>query len=372
MKFLSRAVLHQGDTKSAVRELQKQFDGFPTRLLVFFASSVFDDGVIAGLVRDAFPGAITLGCSSYAELGGGDIRQNSLAAMAFSDDAFDTIAVAAAENLSRDPRAADKALAAIEGRLGRKMLDLEFRTHFGLSLFDGLSTGVEAAMDRVGALTDIIFMGGSASDDFSMRHIRQYLNGTAYRDAALLAVLKPRGPFTLLKTQSVVPLGVELVATRVDKARKRVLEFNGVSAREAVARGIGVAPEELGDGHFHKYSFGIMAEGEPFVRTGIGILEDDGLALFNTIHEGQRLVLMKMGGIIEDTRIALEAKRRELGGVSAILDFDCAHRDMAMRERGVVPDYARLFAGVETAGFATFGELYIANINQTSVMALFA
>jgi hypothetical protein len=82
---------------------------------------------------------------------------------------------------------------------------------------------------------------------------------------------------------------------------------------------------------------------------------------------------MRNGDIVAKTAARLAEQRQRLGGkIAAILDFDCAHRFMALEADQRLDDYGPLFRDSETAGFATFGEAYIANVNQTSVMALFA
>lgn len=371
-RFLSKAVTNRGDAAATVKELRRQFADFPARALLFFASHVFDEDAVAGLIQDAFPGVVTFGCTSYAEMGGGGIHRNSIAAMAFGDDVFDTLSLAVAENISSDPGAVDKAFADLEKQLGKKVIDLDFAAHFGISIFDGASPRFEAVIDRMAALADIVFIGGSASDDLSKQHVRVFLNGRTHRDAALLAVIKPSRPFTLLKTQSADPIGPKFTATKVSEADMTVFELDGKRAQDVFARGIGVAPGDLRPEHFLDYSLGVMAEGEPFLRVCAGAVDNGGLRFFYTIPEGQQLCLMKAGDIVRTTREALAAKRREFGDVAAILEFDCAYRDLGLVKRGEVDAYAKLFDGVETLGFASFGELFITGVAQTAVMVLFA
>ena len=371
MKYLSR-IAKADDAETAVKQLREKFAGFPVKTLVFFASSKYDGPRVASLIRDAFPGALTLGCSSYAELGEGATHSGVISAMAFSPDSLACVEAVVAENISGDPMAVDKAFALLETKLGAKMMDLDFHRHFGVILFDGTSPNIEKVMERIGNLSDIIFVGGYASDDFSMTRIQQYLDGKAYRDAAVLAVFKPTGTFALLKTQSAESLGKSFIATRVDEASRTILELDGVPAAEAYARGIGIPKDKLTDEHFLLYPLGLMASGEPFIRAGRRILDNGGLQLFCSVKEGQRLVLMKTGDIVASTARALEAKREQLGKIGGILDFDCAHRAMTLETDPVAVDnYGKLFKDTEAAGFATFGEAYIANVNQTSVMVLF-
>lgn len=370
MKFLSKTAKAESASR-AVAALRDQFAGFPVKALVFFASYQYDGAETARLIKEAFPGAVTLGCSSSAEMCRGVIDTGSIAALGFSDEGLEEVAVAVARDISTDPGASDKAIAALEEQIGDTMISLDYRRHFGIVLFDATAQNTEQVVERIGNKTDIIFVGGKASDDFSLRHIRVYLNGEAHADGAVLAVLKPRGGFSLLKTQSVDVTDSSFVATRVDQKESVIFELDGAPAAEKFARAIGVAVADLNDDHFVEYSFGVMAEGDPYIRAVHSVLSDGGLRLFCSVPENQRLFLMRMGDIVSKTAKALAEKRRGLGGVSALIDFDCAHRDLTLDASDERAVYGKLFADMESVGFATFGETYIVNVNQTSVMALF-
>ncbi len=370
MKFLTHSASGP-DTAQAVAELRRQFGDFPAAAMIFFASHSYDSGQVARLLREAFPGVVAIGCSSNAELTETGIRHDTIAAMAFSVDALEVFATAVVENMSTDSLAVEKAVATLESKLGCGLLDVDFSRHFGITLFDGRAPNIEQVLERVGNLSDIVFVGGYASDDFSMRKIHVYCDGKCYSDATILAVVKPKGRFALLKTQSAESTGISCVATKVDMEHKIVHEFNGRPAAEVFAEGIGIPLSELKEEHFLDYSLGLMAEGDPFIRAGRKILDSGGLQFFCTIREGQRLFLMRTGDIVSKTAKALEAKRAELGHIEAIVDFDCAHRDLSLQAQQAIGQYATLFSDVKTIGFATFGEAYIANVNQTAVMALF-
>ncbi len=370
MGFLGKSV-KAGNVETAVKKLKDEYAGFPVKTLIYFASSSYDDRTLAAAIKDAFPHALTLGCSSYAELGPGKILFGSLTAMAFGPGSLETVAAAVAVDISHDPRTVDKAVLSLEQQIGSRLIDLDYTRHFGITLFDGSSPNIEKVMERIGNLTDITFVGGHASDDFSMAKIRQHLDGLVHADAAVLAVLKPRRGFALLKTQSAEPLNLSFIATRVDESTRTILELDGRPASEVYAHGIGIPPEKVTNDMFLDYPLGLFAAGEPFIRAGRQILPNGGLQLFCSVKEGQRLELMRTGDIVLSTADALEKKRRQLGRIAAILDFDCAHRVVTLQSEKRFDAYGKLFADAETAGFATFGEAYIANVNQTSVMALF-
>ncbi|MDR1535351.1 MAG: FIST C-terminal domain-containing protein [Planctomycetota bacterium] len=371
MKFLSQSVA-AGDAARAVSRLREAYAGFPVKTLFFFASSHYNDPGLAGLVRDAFPGAATLGCSSYGEITGGGIKKQSIAALAFGPGALDAIACAAVENISAGTDGVAPALAELERQLGGKLIDLDYERHFGLNLFNGSFPPIEGVLERLGDSTNLTFIGGYASDDFSMGGIRQYLNGKTYADAAVLAILKPAGPFSLLKTQSSAPMGKSVTVTRADPERRVILELDRRPALEVYAEHLGLPAAEVDDRQFLVHPFGIMADNEPFLRSIQRILPDRSLQLFCSVQAGQRLFLMRTLDIAARTAETMAEKRRQLGGeIKALLDFDCVHRSLILEKENRLSEYSGLFAGIEAAGFVSFGECYIAHINQTAVMALF-
>ncbi|MDR1533886.1 MAG: FIST C-terminal domain-containing protein [Planctomycetota bacterium] len=371
MRILSKSA-RADNPEQAIRSLQAAYAGFPVRTLFFFASSRYTHPGLAELVRDAFPGALTIGCSSYGELAANGINYGGVSALAFAPDALEIAATAVVKGISAGPEGVVPARAELERRIGSKLIDLDYRKYFGIALFDGSSQHIEAVMDRLGDSTNLTFIGGFASDDFSMTGIRQYLNGETFTDAAVLTVLKPAGPFALLKTQSADRMPANFVVTRANQKDRVILELDNRPAADVYAENLGVARGDIRDETFLMHPFGLMAAEEPFIRAIHRILPDGGIQLFCSVRSDQRLFLMRTGDIVAKTSAILAEKRRILGGgVRAILDFDCAHRFMTLQLEKRIPEYAALFQGIETAGFASFGECYIANVNQTSVMALF-
>lgn len=370
MDFLARSATAE-NAQDAVAQLVSGFAGFPVKAIVFFASSFYDNTEIAPLMLGAFPGAKVFGCSSYAEITGNGIHFRSISAMAFSEDAFDDFAITVAENISSDPWALEKAFARLENKLGAKMMDLDYKRYFGVTLFDGGSTGIENFLERIGNLSDITFIGGYASDDFTFTDVRVYFEGANHTDAAILAVLKPRHNFKLLKTQSALPTDHSFLVTGADESRKIIHTLDNRPAVEVYAEAMGLTTAQLTDEVFLYNPFALMVDGQPFIRTVRQPTRDGGVQLFCAVKDGLRLRLMKPSDIVDRTRRDLADAQREIGKIRAILDFDCAHRAMMLGDANRYPDYVKLFKNFEVAGFSTYGEAYIGFINQTSVLALF-
>lgn len=371
MDFLSKFAISD-NVEDAVQNLARQFAGFETAGILYFASSVYDGNRVSALMRDAFPNATTIGCSSCSEITSSGLHGKSISAMAFGPGAFESIAVAVAENISTDTATLGKAFARLEEQLGTKMLDLDFHRHFGITLFDGRAYGIEHFLERIGNNSDIIFVGGYASDDFKFSNVRVFLNGKCYEDAAVLMVVKPRSGFRLVKTQSAVPTKHSFLVTSADETRKIIHTLDNRPAAEAYAEAMGVAVGELTPEIYLYHPFGLMAEGQPFIRTVKDHSANGSMRLFCAVKEGMRLWLMSPADIVDATIRDLGAAKKDFPPIRALIDFDCAHRALILGEAGSYDKYAELFQGVEAAGFSTFGEAYIGFVNQTSVMVLFA
>ena len=371
MNFLSKYA-KASDAETAVADLARQYADFPISSLLYFASSDYDGAKVSALMRDAFPGTQTFGCSSNGEITPFGIQYGGIGAMAFGVEEGQTVVATLAENMATDPAALNTALSNLEGKLGANLMDLDFREYFGIILFDGRVPRMDLFIDRIGNLSDIIFIGGYASDDFSFKKLGVFMDGVRYEGAAVLIVVRPGGKFKLIKTQSARPTGKSFLITSADENANIVHTLDKRPALDVYAEALGLTRADLTSDTFLHNPMGIMAAGQPFIRTISHGLDDGGMSLYFAAKEGMRLEMMKPGDIVETTRQELEKAREELGSIRAIVDFDCVHRDVLLCQTGREAGYAELFAGIEAAGFSTFGEAYIGQINQTGVMAVFA
>lgn len=343
------------------------FRGFDPSLLVFFASSRFGESVSPTMAR-AFPDATLFGCSTAGELTSGRMTTGSISAMGFSREAVGEVCVRVVERLGANGDVSG-AFRAFERHFAISPHDMEPAHYVGIVLVDGLCGGEERLMDRIGDLTMVPFIGGSAGDDLEFKKTLVFADGKSYTNAAILALLRPRLPFACIKTQSFVPRREKLVVTSAHEASRQVVSFNGIPAVRAYAEALGVPPEEVAR-HFMHNPLGLVVDGIPFVRSPQRV-QGDSLLFYCGVKEGMELALLESTDIIADTRAALERAKSRVGTISGLLVFDCILRTLELRQRGLTAAYGRLFGDVPTAGFSTYGEQYIGHINQTATMLLF-
>ena len=353
------------DVEDAVADIREQFRQGEPAMVLFFASPAYQPDRIAAAMAEAFPGAVTFGCTTAGEIVTGRMLSQSVVAMALGREAVRSVKVEVLQDLDTP---SNDAFASFERHFGTPMSEMDPARYVGLLLIDGLSRKEELIVDRIGDLTNVTFIGGSAGDDlrFSATHV--YANGTSHTNAAVVALLEPAVPFSLLKTQSFTPLPRTLTVTRANEAEREVVEFDHKPAAVAYAEALGVPVAEV-TARFLTNPVGLLFEGEPFVRSPQRI-KDGSMVFYCAIKEGMELSLLRSSDIIADTKKALAAVRTESGEISAIVNFNCILRTLELRQNGLTEQYGNIFSGVPTVGFSTYGEQYIGHLNQTATMLL--
>lgn len=351
--------------KQAADDISKQCNGISPRLVIFFASSRYDPASISRAMYDAFSGAQVLGCSTAGEIISGRVMKDSLVAMAFDDRTIEDVTCSVVTDLA-SPDSLMGAIVEIEEKIGTPLRNLDFQKYVGLVLIDGLSGSEERVMDRLGDLTDVTFIGGSAGDDLKFSSTHVYLNGAVYTGAAVLALLKPAGKFDIIKTQSFKTLGTILVPTKVNEERREVIKFNNMPAVAAYAQALGTSPEDAPK-RFMRNPVGLVTGDDFFVRSPRQV-EGDSILFYCMVKEGMELELLESADIVADTRKIIDEKARQSGGASALINFHCILRTLELEMNGQEKEYGAIFTDIPTIGFSTYGEEYIGHINQTSVM----
>jgi hypothetical protein len=354
--------------EDAVKDIKDQFGAFKGRVIVYFASSAFDQETLSRSMRAAFPGAELMGCSTSGEIVSGRMLKNSVVAMGLNGAIVEDVKLAVMEGIDQKTDV-EKAFAGFESHTGRKMQDLDFEKYVGIILVDGLRGAEERIMERIGDLTNVTFIGGSAGDDLKFKETQVHANGRSYTNAAVLGLIKVKKGFDIIKTQSFKTLGKQLTVTKACAAKRQVLEFNGKPAVKAYAEAVGI-PVDQSDSCFMKHPVGLMVDGEPYVRSPQQV-QGESMVFYCNVLEGMDLSLLESTDIVKDTAEALKAKQKEAGQIAGLINFHCILRTLELEQKGQGDAYGKLFADLPAIGFSTYGEEYCGHINQTSTMLVF-
>ena len=353
---------------TAVTEVANQLASEKPKLIVYFASSVYPPRELASAMEKAFAGATILGCTTAGEIAPGRMLKNSLVAMALGEDIIEDIAVEVIENVKDGDRTRE-ALQALAAHFGKEPLDLDPTEYVGLVLFDGLSGAEEMINDKIGDATNVFFVGGSAGDDLNFSQTHVFLQDRALSNVAVLALIKAAVPFDIIKTQSFIPTGKKFNVTEALESQRTIVKFDGEPAAEVYARAVGRKVEEISE-EFMRYPLGLTVEDEPFIRSPQRV-QDNNIIFYCAVKEGMVLELMEAQDMIEDTEAAVKAADKELGGIQALIVFNCILRTLQLESEGKTESFGRIFAGYPAVGFSTYGESYIGHINQTATMLAF-
>lgn len=352
-----------------ITDINSQLHGLSVDLIVCFASPKHDIAAISEKLNTSFHGTQIIGCSTSGELSPGKLTDGEVCGLAFLTGSIEDFRIEVATNVSSSlPTAVRNVFSKFERHFHCEMKELDPAKHVGILLIDGLSGAEEKVNETIGDLTNISFIGGSAGDDLKFKQTFVFANGQVYSDAAVLALLKPVGKFDFLKTQSFAPTAKVLKATKTNEKERQIIEFNNKPATEAYAEALGVPVTELSN-YFFKNPIGLMFGDEPFVRSP-RIIDESTIRFYCSVKEDMDLCLLKSTDIVEDTKRDLNKKIDELGGISAILNFNCILRTLDLKQQQKGQEYADIFKSMQMAGFSTYGESYIGHVNQTATMLI--
>ena len=360
------------DTAQAVKSIREQLSGIDASLVLFFvSSSTHPVDTVNSEMAAAFAGIDTVGCTSAGEMVNSRMGSGAIAAMAFSKASMEFLQIEVIENINTDMDAVAKAFKSFEKSLGEPMKTLDPEKYAGLLIFEGLCFCEEQINDRIGNLTNVPFVGGTAGYDFNFKYAPLFVNGKVYpKNAAVLVLMKPTNGYCVLKTQSFIISDKKLTPTKVDESRRMVIEFDGKPAAETFAELYGETVEYLAANPLAHHVGVVLDEKNYFVRVPAAV-DGTNLIFYCIVKEGLELSILKPGDIVEDTRAALQECFKKCGKPSAVIDFNCSLRNAVLAQRDQFQAYSELFGDVPAIGCATFGESYIGHMNETSTMLVF-
>ncbi|HMK47969.1 MAG TPA: FIST N-terminal domain-containing protein [Methanocella sp.] len=351
-----------------VSDIKEQLRGTDARMVMYFASSALNPAEIGEKMQAAFAGITVFGCTTAGEIISGQMLTDSVVAMAFGPDVVEDVRVEVLENL-KEGVDVKPMLAALENYYKTPLDELDLTRYVGIVLIDGLSGAEEKIMDKLGYRTNLTIIGGSAGDNLSFKETFIYANGRPYTNSALLALVKLKKGFDVIKTESFDIMGPKFTVTKANEAEREVIEFDGKPAAVAYSDAVFCKPIEAINFFMH-HPVGVIIDGKPYVRSPQK-LKGNSLVFYCTIPEGMEVALLESTDIIKDTEQAIKEKLQELGSISGMINFHCILRTLELDTNGTAEAYGEVFSEIPTIGFSTYGEEYLAHINQTSTILIF-
>lgn len=358
--------------EEVVFDIRNQLNVCNGKLVVYFASSSYDQGRLSNLMKAAFEDSTVVGCSTAGEIVSGEMLKNSVVAMSINSNIVSDAKVEIIENM-KENLSVEAAFTSFEKYFNESSYTMDSTKYVGIVLIDGVSMKEEKIMDLIGNRTNVIFVGGSAGDDFKFLKTHVCANGKAFTDSAVLVMLKinTNAEFSIIKTQSFKVSDYTLVANKVNEATREVIEFNNRPAILEYADAVGAASIEDAPKYFMTNPVGLLVgENNLFIRSPQQ-LKGTNMVFFCNILENMEVRLLESTDIIEDTKKAIENKIYEFGQIDGIINFHCIERTHELEKKNLEKQYGKIFSDIPTIGFSTYGEEFIGHMNQTSAMLVF-
>jgi hypothetical protein len=362
------AVSTNQDSQTAAKEIAAQFASIDPKMIIYFASSEYNQAILAMEMKKPYPTISVFGCSTAGEIITGKMLEHTCVAMAFDRDTIEDCWLEIALDITKKTPI-ENVFDSYKSHYNIPINTINPKEYVGLLLVDGLRKAEEKIMEIIAKCTPVHFVGGSAGDDLRLKETWVHFNGQALTNAAVFALIKPKKGFSIIKTQSFEFMHKVLTATEVDEANRIVMEFNYKPAAKAYSEVLGVPEEELPE-KFMTHPVGVMLKGEPFVRSPQQ-LQGRSIIFHCAVKHGMEVEVLKSANIIEDTTRALATVLTKISSPSGLVTFNCIHRTIELYEKGQLDQYGAIFRNIPTVGFSTYGEQYFTHINQTATMVVF-
>lgn len=359
------------DTDAALAELEQLVLGWQPAVVLFFCSANHDGVKLQQRLKELAPSAEVVGCTTAGEFTADAYTEGGVALLALSSNKVKRCAAALAEyDQGQSVEAAVHAAAdTLSSKLGVDMRELDPKQWVGVVLNEGLKGNEEEVNAVLGHVAPFLsFLGGSAGDNIELKETRVFYDGRVSTNGSVLLLMELAVPFVIVKTCSFEPTDKQLTIGRVEG--RVVFEIDGKPAVAAYAEAVGVKPEELNPMVFMGNPLGVMIDGEPWVRSPIAVTPNGGLVFGCKVLEDAKLNLLRATDLVGDTARALADGARELGGTPSVgLLFNCAHRFLEIRAKQIEGPFRGAIGAFPVTGFHSYGESWLAHMNQT-LMAL--
>lgn len=360
----------QKETDLIVKELEKQIGHNEPKLILLFNSTIVNGMELHKKIKNLYPKVVIIGSTSYGEIANGEMYKETVTGIALTEEVIGKIKLEVVENVKENIENIEKAFTSFGSHFGENTQNMDYKKYVGMVITDFASQSEEKVMDKIGDLTNVIFVGGSSADNWEFSKTEVFAEGKGYKNAVVLLLMKPNTDFDFIKTQSFKPLDKKFIATKVDPETRSILELDGKPAGEVYAEALGIDIKEVPN-YFSSNPLGVVVGEEIYVRSPIDIQKGRVTFVSNTL-EGVEVTLLQATDIIQDTKQAVNKKVEKMGGeISALINFHCTLRTKELEAKNITKEYGELFRNLPAIGFSTFGEAYLGHVNQTSTMIVF-
>jgi len=343
--------------EDALRAVLRDTEGVDVAVTFLFFSPDLPTETLKNVLTAPHRNGRVLGCSSSGEIGPGGFHEGGISALSLAHPDLRFTARLIAPLSEAELTIFDTLPSELSRELGAELTALTPGHHTFLTFFDGLSGREDLITAYMGRrLRRLPLVGASAGDMMQMKETRVVLDGEVLSDAAVVALLETPEPVVVIHHHHFHPTGEEVQVTRMDRSGRVILELDHLPAIERYATLLGVEPGKLVYEDAVDSPFATRLRGRWSLCSVIQVTED-GLRVARTVAPEQRLMLMRSGDLLTETRAAMDDVAQELGRPpEALLLFNCAGRWLKARAEKSLGALHHAFGDSPLAGLNSYGE----------------
>lgn len=340
-------------------------------LVMFFASVCYDFNLLSKLIKEQFPSAEVVGCSTSGEISDHGFTKNSIVLTTMIDDRTKVKGVIIKEGAKYpiiqkdDILGAMKACSILPG--GRH------EDSFAITFINGLCNAEECILSLLYSLIgDDKFkvLGGSAGDDLKFNMTYASLNGETVTDGGVVVFVKTGRNFTIVKENIFKASGRKVVFTKVDTNNRKLIEINGRPATSEYAKIVGISEAKIGDASLMN-PLGRQFGDNIFISSIAGVNPDKSFNMYCRCMPNTKVDILEIGDVKSIMNQTCDAIDSEIPRPGFVFFINCILRTLAFEstdEGKYLTDlYKRRYNKV--AGFSSYGEqIDKVNSNQTLVV----
>ena len=200
-------------------------------------------------------------------------------------------------------------------------------------------------------------------------------NGKLYENACAYALIKNTTGKVKVYKENIYKKqqsSIHHFATKVDTARKALIELDGKPAADVYSKELGIPKDKI-VGNVMQNPMG-RAVGEEVFISSMNFMEPNGTLLnYKRINKNDCIYFLELGDYQQIERETREQIKRESGHISLVLSIDCIYRYLLYDGKGYFSTYAKDMASLGNhMGVVGGGEQYNnQHVNQTMVCAVF-
>jgi hypothetical protein len=341
--------------------------GRSAAFLLVFASPRYDARALAAELAARFPGVGHAGGTTAGEIGPDGLDEGSLVVTALPRDGFTVESALLPDLRSFTVERAADIVWPMQARLAKRLGEAPAGAPFAITFLDGMCRREEvvvAGLQR--CLDNMPLVGGSCGDGLDFSKTFVFHGGQAWTNAGVVVLVHTDRPFELVRSEHFEPTDVKLVVTECDGETRTVSEINAEPAAAAYAAAVGLEGDFLGPLSFASHPVLVRVGGEYYSRSIQKVNADGSLSFFCAIDTGVVLTAARPVDLVGALGRALDEVDGAVGGIEALIGFDCVLRRLDAENRQVIRKVEELYRRHKVVGFNTYGEQYrTMHLNQT-------